>query len=164
MDEYTFKHCPKGHYYQGDECPYCKAQTTPLERTVVEEPVHDLAHLKTCPNGHAYSVQLNFCPYCGETKVCGQTDLMTGWPGLLKFVFDEETSVKISNYTEEYVRELEVRYLYRGFYKTSYSIVGLQNFDYRTMIKIGGRMFTGKEFIKYIDFMIGIKEYKRILW
>ncbi len=30
MDEYTFKHCPKGHYYQGDECPYCKAQSTPL--------------------------------------------------------------------------------------------------------------------------------------
>lgn len=31
MDEYTFKHCSNGHYYQEDECPYCKAKESELK-------------------------------------------------------------------------------------------------------------------------------------
>ena len=157
MDEYTFKHCHKGHYYQGEECPYCKAQTTPYDN-IVEEPVQDMGHLKTCPNGHAYGPRLNYCPYCGETEVCGQIDLVTGWPGVLKFVFDRELFVRINNNSEKTVSELEIGYLYGGGYNTYYGIVGLSDFNYKSIIQIGRHTFTGKEFIKCVDFMIGVKE------
>lgn len=57
MDEYTFKHCPKGHYYQGDECPYCKQMADKF---------------KQCLNGHYYKgVE---CPYCDmlrtQMRIC----------------------------------------------------------------------------------------------
>jgi len=62
MDEYTFKHCPKGHYYQGNKCPYCKAQTTPLEEpleVVVVDKFDHSSHPKVCYNGHVYGPHLN---------------------------------------------------------------------------------------------------------
>ncbi len=158
MDEYTFKHCPKGHYYQGDECPYCKAQMAdkfkqcsnghyyqgdecpyckvqtdekfkdryyPLDDILVEE---ELGHLKTCPNGHAYELQLNYCPYCGETEACGQADL-SGLSGSLKFVFNRETFIKINNGIGNKVSELEISYLGSSGYKTDYRIVGLPDIN-----------------------------------
>lgn len=157
MDEYTFKHCHKGHYYQGEECPYCKAQTTPHDNTV-EEPVQDLSQVKICPNSHAYGPRLNCCPYCGETKVCGRANIVTAWPGTLKIVFNREICVKINNNSETKVSELEIGYLYYGGYYTYYRIVGLSDFNYKSIIQIEGQRFTGKEFIKWIDFMIGVKE------
>ncbi len=191
MDEYTFKHCPKGHYYQGDECPYCKAQTAkefklcskghyyqgdecpyckvqtvekfkdryyPLDDIIVFE--EDLSHMKTCPNGHAYGSRLNHCPYCGETEVCGRADLITSLPGSLKLVFDRETCIKINNGIENKVSELEIRYSYINGYKTDYRIVGLPDFNYNSIIKIGRQLFAGEEFIKYVDFMTCIKEFE----
>ena len=62
MDEYTFKHCPKGHYYQGNKCPYCKTQTTPLEEpleVVVVDKFDHSSHPKVCYNGHVYGPHLN---------------------------------------------------------------------------------------------------------
>lgn len=160
MDEYTFKHCPKGHYYQGDECPYCKTQTTPFKNIIVEDPIQDMGHLKTCPNGHAYGPRLNYCPYCGETMVNGQVDLITGWPGSLKFVFDEKTSVKINNNPENEVIELEIAYIYGRGYNSAYGIVDLPDFNYKSIIQIGNRTFTGKEFIKWVDFMLSVKGFE----
>lgn len=162
MEEYTFKHCSKGHYYQGDECPYCKAQVTPFGNSIVEDPIHDLGNLKTCPNGHAYGPRLNYCPYCGKTEIEGTVDLLTGWQGSLNVVFVEETYVKVCN-VQNKVSELEIFFLWGYGYKTNYKIIGMPNFDYRSIIQIGKRSFTGKEFIKWVDLMINVKEIKHSL-
>lgn len=46
-----FKQCPNGHYYQGDNCPYCK---TYYKNNIV----------KICNNHHAYTLDYPYCPIC----------------------------------------------------------------------------------------------------
>lgn len=152
-----FRHCVNGHFYKGDKCPYCKVQTM-LNDNTVEEPAHS-RYLKICPNGHVYGSRLNYCPYCGETETCGISGLnYTLFLGSLKFVFDVETLVKINNNLEKKMVELEICYSVIRGYNSSYRIEGLSELNYGSIIQIGRQTFTGKEFIKWVDFMIGVKE------
>lgn len=156
--DYTFKHCRKGHYYQGGECPYCKAQKQSFEDVADrDDAIHNL---KTCINGHAYGKSVPRCPYCGEEKVCGSADLITAGVCTLSLEFGSEIAVQIDNYPVVKASELEISYLQHS-HRTGYAIVNLPVFDYRSTIRIGNMSFSGKEFVKWIDTMasMGIKKY-----
>ena len=58
------------------------------------------------------------------------------------------------------IHELVVCYFNNTVYKTGYTIEGLPDFNYKTTVKIGKTVFTGKDFIAYIDFMINIGLFK----
>lgn len=55
----TLKHCPNGHYYEGEECPYCIKFG--FER--VEEKEY-----KVCKNNHIYETKEDTCPYCSSKE------------------------------------------------------------------------------------------------
>lgn len=55
-----FKKCPNGHYYQGDECPFCSNDSSNKK---------DDSKMKVCANQHAYDYDLDVCPFCGDSKV-----------------------------------------------------------------------------------------------
>ncbi len=194
MDEYTFKHCPKGHYYQGGECPYCKAQTAkefklcskghyyqddecPYCKTPMR-PFDDLAeknsirYMKVCPNDHAYGSEETCCPYCGEPEVCGHHDMTTAILCSITLSFNYKTTLQIDDNQECEVASLEVTFLDHGP-RTSYYIryddgtatpdldyKTAPDFDYKSNIRIGGTTFTGKEFVKWVDFMPSVKEFE----
>lgn len=56
-----FKQCPNGHYYRGDNCPYCQSQQ--------DEPNITYVTVKACPNRHAYDKYKQECPVCGSKEV-----------------------------------------------------------------------------------------------
>lgn len=160
MDEYTFKHCPKGHYYQGEECPYCKTQMTPLE--VKSNNSHQGRHyMNGCPNGHAYDKHLFRCPYCGEKKVVNErVDMITAWIGNLSIGLKHETPIMINGKIINEISRLDIswaQHTHRGGYRIS----GIFDFDYKSKIGIGYIEFTGKQMIKLIDCLIdNVKDYK----
>lgn len=156
--DYTFKHCRKGHYYQGDECPYCKAQKQSLE-DVTGHDEDSMHNMKTCMNGHAYYKSALRCPYCGEEKVCGTADMVTAWICELSLEFGSEIAVQIDNYPITKASKLKISYA-QHTHRTGYWIVDLPVFDYRSTIQIGNVSFTGKEFVKWIDTIasMGIKK------
>lgn len=153
--DYTFKHCRKGHYYQGDECPFCKAQKQSFEDFADHDEDH-MGNMKACINGHAYFKSAPRCPYCGEEKVLGSADMITAWMCELSIEFGSEIAVQIDNYPVVKVSKLEIWFAQHR-YSTGYQIVNLPEFDYRSTIQIGNASFTGKEFIKWIDTIASMK-------
>lgn len=157
MDEYTFKHCPKGHYYQGEECPYCKAQATSFnKKSDVEEPATTLAKCKLCPRSHAY-IRENCCPYCGETKVIGYCSMITAFSASLKIIFNTACTVRLDDACIKEVSELKVNYLEYAGHTTWYHIEGFPSFNYKSIIEIRGIKQTGKEFVNMVDLMRAVK-------
>lgn len=153
----SFKLCPNGHYYEGDYCPYCRKRTS-LD-TVIDEPCgyNDISRLKVCPNGHAYELDLECCPYCGETKVSRyDRDMVEAYPASLKIKFKHEITVQIDRNPEITLETLEIGY---GWYtsRSWYRIVGAQDFNYKSEIRINGLLFTGKRFVEFIDFMMSVE-------
>lgn len=158
--DYTFKHCRKGHYYQGDECPYCKAQKQSFEN-VTEHSIDGMHDLKTCKNGHAYGKDAPRCPYCGEEEVCGFDDQSTALLCELFLEFRSEIIVQIDNHPIIKSSKLDISYL-QHTHRTAYQIANLPIFNYRSTIRIGNMSLSGKEFVKWIDLILsmGIKEIK----
>ena len=156
MDEYTFKHCPKGHYYQGDECPYCKRQEAPFNDALEDCPFPH-PDVKVCPRGHAYSIQLNRCPYCGEIKIVRYWDMRTAWLCSLIITFMDETIVQVDGISLGESTTLEIDYV-RHRYISGYTIAGASPINYKSVIQIGTTVFSGKEFINWVDCMLNVKK------
>lgn len=160
MDEYTFKHCPKGHYYQGDECPYCKAQLTPFDRKKKDS--HQERHyMNGCPNGHAYDKQLFCCPYCGEKTVVNErVDMVTAWIGDLSIGLKHVTPIKVNGKLIKETSRLDISWA-QHTHRSYYGISGIFDFDYKSKIEIDYIEFTGKQVINLIDYLINnVKDYK----
>lgn len=55
-----YKQCPKGHFYQGDVCPYCETELFPMgsnrTRTNVKQP----------PCMETETAYIPLCPHCGR--------------------------------------------------------------------------------------------------
>lgn len=152
--EAAYKRCSNGHYYQGDHCPYCNAQTQPIIDKI-EESIPDTVNLdKVCPNGHTYRWHLNRCPYCGEEIYVDKVMPATLFIKSLKITFDTETMVKVDDIGCR-VKVLEVVYNHNR-YRSGYHIEDMPTFNYKSIIQIGGKIFKGSEFIQWVDFMIGI--------
>lgn len=144
--DYTFKHCRKGHYYQGDECPYCKAQKQSFEvfkqcpnghyyrgdycpyckedNQSFEDgfELHDGGDMigsrdKVCINGHFYSPHHRCCPYCGENVVKENVDVTTANRTLLKIEFVFEITIEIERFPAFQTKILKLFYT-EGFNKT----------------------------------------------
>lgn len=128
--DYMFKHCRKGHYYQGEEFPYCKNQNQSFEDITY---CNSMRYVKTCLNGHAYEKDNLRCPYSGVTKVCGSADMITAWICEFSMEFKSETIVQVDNYPIVRVSKLEVCYL-QHTHRIGYTIVNLPGFDYRIAI------------------------------
>lgn len=156
MDEYTFKHCPKGHYYQGEECPYCKRQETPFNDALEDCPFNN-PDVKVCPRGHSYRIQLNRCPYCGETKIVRYWDMRTAWLCSLIITFMDKTNVQIDGISLGESTTLEIGYI-RHRYLSGYTIGGATPINYKSVIQIGTTVFSGKEFVNWVDCMLNIKK------
>lgn len=156
MDEYTFKHCPKGHYYQGEECPYCKAQTTPFEGKGNNNSLH---YMNGCPNGHAYDRRLFCCPYCGEHAVDERVDMVTAWTGELSIGLKHEIPIKVNGRLIETTSKIDISWL-QHTHRGAYGISDI-DFDYKSKIEIGDFEFTGKQLIGIIDYLINnVKDFK----
>lgn len=148
MDEYTFKHCRKGHYYQGEECPYCKAQQTPFGNNCKNERYD----MNVCPNGHAYYKNLYPCPYCGEKQIANRIIETSIIPHRIAIEFNYTIPVKVDGQLVE-LSSLDIPY--RDFGRgVSYHITNLPDFDYRSKIEIGGIEYTGRQLIGIIDLII----------
>ena len=160
MDEYTFKHCPKGHYYQGEECPYCKTHITPFgDKNNYSH--QERYYMNGCPNGHAYDKHLFCCPYCGEKEVTNErVDMITAWTGELSIGLKHSTPIKINGKLIKETSRLDIRWFqhtHRGYY----GISDIPDFDYKSKIEIGYIEFTGKQIINLIDYLIdNVKDYK----
>ena len=160
MDEYTFKHCHKGHYYQGVECPYCKTQSTPFdEKSNNNIPMS--YYMNGCPNGHAYDNHLFCCPYCGEQKVGNEcVDMITAFRGELSIGLKHETPIKVNGKLINETSRLDISWSHHT-HRYGYGISGIPDFDYKSKIEIGAAEFTGRQLIKLIDYLIdNIKDYK----
>lgn len=146
--DYTFKHCRKGHYYQGDECPFCnKIQQFTANNAV------KMSNMKVCINGHAYDRNMELCPYCGEDTCFASADMTTGWYSTLKINFKSKHNVQIDKHPGVEVTSLEISYLQHN-YRTGYHICGLPDFNFKSEIRWEGRVFTGAAFIHLVDFLI----------
>lgn len=68
-----WKQCPNGHYYDVDECPYCK----PLKKDEDYGPYQPPFRCDEC---RAFSVEYNGgkCPYCGK-RMRGQAEDIYPW-------------------------------------------------------------------------------------
>lgn len=155
--ENGFKLCPNGHYYQGDECPYCKEQNLSVETPLLDDiprPQHDWC---LCPNGHGYSQNKSYCPYCGETEIVKKVVS----PTMLIYHVSMElpygsTSIQIDGYPERELRELTIGLSPYGG-RSNYSIC-ISSINYfigvNSIIRIGRSQFTGKKFIEWIDRLI----------
>lgn len=160
MDEYTFRHCSKGHYYQGEECPYCKTHMTPFEDKN-NYSYQERHYMNGCPNGHAYNKQLFCCPYCGEKRVVDErVDMITAWIGNLSIGLKQETSIKVNGKLINETSRLDISWA-QHTHRSSYAISGIPDFDYKSKIEIGYIEFTGKQMIRLIDYLIdNVKDYK----
>ena len=184
MNKYTFRHCPKGHYYQGDECPYCKAQMAnklkecpnghyyqgdacPYCKHEPERPeavliddlfVHHGQDGRGCPNGHAYDKRLSCCPYCGEIEVDGvRIELVsTVLRCNLSIGLKREMSIRLDGKLIGNTSRIDVSWnqFVRYRHRNGYTISCLPNFDYKSKIEIGGIEYTGKQIINLIDYLI----------
>lgn len=150
--DYTFKQCSNGHYYQGEECPYCKSQDN------LEDIPDGVKHIvKLCPNKHCFEQDLQYCPYCGETEeVSHNFGNGTIFPTSIYMIFDKKCTVKIDGWPAVETMLLDVKFL-GGAYRSHYRIMGLPLFNYKSTIIVGNRKFTGKEFINMIDILADIK-------
>lgn len=148
----TFKQCPNGHYYRGDECPYC------IVKNNFEDIPSKVEHImKACSNKHCFEQYLQCCPYCGETEeVSHDFGNDTIWPTSIYMIFDKKCTVKIDGWPAVETMLLDVKFL-GGAYRSHYRIMGLPSFDYKSTIIVGNRKFTGKEFINMIDVLADIK-------
>lgn len=148
----TFKKCPNGHYYQGDECPFCIVQNN------LEDIPGKVEHImKACSNKHCFEQYLQCCPYCGETEeVSHDYGNDTDWPISIYMIFDKKCTVKIDGYPAVETMLLDVKFS-GAVYRSHYRIMGLPSFDYKSTIIVGNRKFTGKEFINMIDVLADIK-------
>lgn len=151
----SLKQCSRGHYYQGEVCPYCNTKSKPFD-DIIDAPVGHTWDMNVCHNGYAYGEHLNCCPYCGEKEVFDHADMCSLWIGTLKIMLGYEASIKIDKHPECRMKTLEEGYLQHK-YRTDYKIVGMPNFNYKSIILVNGREFTGKEFVNWVDFMIGVE-------
>lgn len=74
----TLKQCPRGHYYEGDVCPYCETKHYPLGsgKTHTYYPNHERTRTKTYYPDSQETVPTSFretevadiplCPHCGR--------------------------------------------------------------------------------------------------
>ncbi len=167
MDEYTFKHCPKGHYYQGEECPYCKAQTSPVSR-FVEKDTCAPSRMKVCPNNHGYSQSLSCCPYCGKAEIVRYINgdktirfrslniplkkvCFVHCEGNPQEVIPEENLFKIATLKTTCLED--IRYGIRF----NYAIDGAYENPFwgsNCIISIGEAHYTVKEFISWVDLLL----------
>lgn len=164
MDDHSFKQCPNGHYYQGEECPYCNAEPLTDDSKVEDSTGNlsntgNLSRMKVCPHDHAYNIQLDCCPYCGETRVTDYWDMCTSWFGSVMIYTHGNTLVQIDGKSIDLASPIEISYLQHR-YITGYEICGAPPFNYRSVIKIGQTVFSGKEFINLVEFASHIKEIK----
>ncbi|MCM1177781.1 MAG: hypothetical protein NC308_06300 [Clostridium sp.] len=158
MDEYTFKHCPEGHYYQEDECPYCQSEMSFYEAGSNE----DMHYLNVCSNGHAFQREIKFCPYCGEQKVksVGRVLLTSALLGEFSIVLSSNIQIKVDGEVIGCIPELNI-VLADHFYRWGYKVEGIPDIHHDSKIEIGNMSFTGKELIKMIDFLYGyVREIK----
>jgi len=157
MDEYTFKHCPKGHYYQGEECPYCKAQATPFG--IDNSNQAELYDMNVCPNGHAYYKHDLCCPYCGERHIANRIIETSIVAHEISIELKHKVPIKVDGRLMEL---LSLNILYRDFGRgMSYNITNLYQFDYKSKIEIGYIELTGKQLTGIIDYLIfNIKDFK----
>lgn len=157
MDRKTFRQCPNGHWYQGLECPYCKAKNNESHDDNVISPQLGASKDKICPHGHSYGRQLNCCPYCGEEEIVAFTNIgeQTLWPASLIITFNHSIVVCVDGAQIKKGFLLEVNY--HGVRdRTDYRIFE-SPINYKSVIRIGDNVFTGKEFINWVDLMINAK-------
>lgn len=142
-----FKKCPNGHFYEGDNCPYCE--------DVKKKPIN---MVKVCPNRHAYNVGHSMCPICDSTAVIDQYesghDTIEAHP--IRFVNPQTVKVNGQYY-------YDISHIYvnvsRG-YKHGYAFSKNGEFedyiwiDHDAEIQIGETMIKGKELIKMCDLVL----------
>ena len=156
--ENGFKLCPNGHYYQEDECPYCKEQNLSVETPLLDDiprPQHDWC---ICPNGHGYSQSQSHCPYCGETEIVKKVVC----PTMLYYRVSIElpygcTSIQVDSNPEFELRVLTIAlnpYGGRSAYSICISSINYYSIGVNSIIRIGSSQFTGKKFIEWIDRLI----------
>ena len=160
--EGQFKQCPKGHYYQGDHCPYCR---TKKQR-------NNIIH-KVCANGHCYEHNLTMCPYCDDKEVVDYVkNIMEETVHFIPIHIIENEKNNVEDYgknititvNDRVIENYECIYVFTSFstgYKLSYEITSdLFSKDGHLAIKpddkilIGRTALTGKEFIKLCDIVI----------
>lgn len=158
MDEHTFKHCQKGHYYQGDECPYCKSLMPMHETKAINIPRP--SECVGCPNRHAYNRRLFCCPYCGETKVTSQhVDILTAWARYISIELWRSIPIKVDRNPIINTSRLEISWLEHR-YSFGYRISNI-DIDYKSNIEIEDIHISGKQLIAFIDSLISnIKDFK----
>lgn len=155
--ENGFKLCPNGHYYQGDECPYCKEQNLSAEVPLLDDITPPQQDWCICPNGHGYSQSQSHCPYCGETEIVKKVVC----PTMLIYHVSMElpygrTSIQIDDYPKQELRVLTIAFSPYGG-RSNYSIC-ISSIDYpirfNSIIRMGKSQITGKKFIEWIDRLI----------
>jgi len=157
MDEYTFKHCPKGHYYQGEECPYCKAQTTPFGINSSDQA--ERYDMNVCPNGHAYYKDSCCCPYCGEKRVAERVIETSIIPLEISIKLKHKVPIKVDG---RLIELSSLNIFYRHFRGGVSYTTNLDEFDYKSKIEIGYIELTGKQLTGIIDSLIinNVKDFK----
>lgn len=159
MDEYTFKHCSKGHYYQGEECPYCKAQSTPFIHECNNQPKS--YYYNGCSNGHAYNKDLFCCPYCGDTIIANKyVDMITAFRGNISIELSHDIPIKVNDKFIAETSHLDISWA-QHTHRNDYSVSNMPEFNYKSKIKIGNIELSGKQFTGLIDFLIdNVRGYK----
>ena len=62
----TLKHCPNGHYYEGEECPYCPNLYGDDRTKVYPYPGEGNVNIPTCPHcGRPIRKRENLCQPAG---------------------------------------------------------------------------------------------------
>lgn len=160
MNKTQFMQCTNGHYYQGDECPYCKQTNTQIKyKPFYDDVPYASPGSKVCPEGHCYT-NSSVCPYCGDERVVGNADMHTG-NGYDIIVRSGEQVLKIAIGGQE----INCHTLHIGYWvwnwakrhKSSYCIERYNEPIYinaASRIQIGNVSLTGKEFIKMCDVII----------
>lgn len=152
--DYGFKLCVNGHYYKGDKCPYCNVvNTKPLE-----------IEYNVCPQKHIYDSKKLQCEYCADKRIIRTIKLqsMRTMPQqrCLKLYFNSTKEVLIDGRVVSNTHILEVSCSQeRGqVYRSDYHIYGI-SIKSDSEVIIGEKIFSGKEFIKFFDFMLDNTEF-----
>ena len=145
----TMKVCPNGHYYQGEECPYCEMQNNRYKE------------YKVCKNNHIYETKEDRCPYCSSKEYCvirreplerstmirHEIEINNGESVTLISKNDDFLSVRLTYITVSISlwNGLELKHDYRinNIYINPYDIV-----------HIGSYSMTAKEFYKMCDVIL----------
>lgn len=155
MDRKTFRQCPNGHWYQGAECPFCKMTSSPFNSVLNNNPAIQLETMKICHRGHKYSLQLSYCPYCGDPEVDVYEEVGTSGLGhVLNIIFRNETDVIVDGVQLGKKLLIGLSYCeHRNGHRSNYSIEQLF-LKYNSEISFGDAFFTGKDFIERVDYFL----------